>query len=70
MIKREKVLTADSVSKLSFVRRLKFKVYDIIKPSIDPKIALFSRLEKQVSFFVILITVVCASVYLVMEYGY
>ncbi|TYA70078.1 hypothetical protein [Seonamhaeicola marinus] len=63
-------LTQQSVSELSFYKRFKYKIEDFIKPTLDPKISFFSRLEKQIVFFVILFFVVAISIFMVLEFGH
>lgn len=67
---RGKLITEEQLSKMSFLRRLKYKVKDVVRPSFNPKTIFFTHLEKQFLFFAILVFVVFISVYLVIEFGY
>lgn len=63
-------LTQKGMSELSFFKRFSYKIRDIIKPTIHPKINFFSRLEKQIIFYIILFLVVATSIFMVLEFGY
>lgn len=63
-------ISEKKITEASFFRRLRYKLKDIVNPTLDPKISLFSRLEKQAIFFVTLFFIVLFSVYLIIEFGY
>lgn len=58
------------ITHASFFKRLYYKWKFIMNPSLDPKIVLFSRLEKQSLFYIFLFVIVFVSVYLIIEFGY
>lgn len=65
--RKKSKFTQEEITGFPFFKRLKYKLGDVIRPNLDPRIVMFSKTEKQVLFLVMLVFVVSVSVFLILE---